>query len=205
MSGPELRGALERGSRTVVIPFGSVEFQGNHLPLGSDALLADFVGEKVAGRLDAVLAPTIRVGCAEQHMSGTGTLSVPAHTLRETAFHVACSLIMHGFRIIALISTHGGNRAALEDSARALNERHPEVVACAPSGDVGPDPGEHSGAWLTSVMLAIRPDLFDLASVETRLRVEVDTATAADGANRLERFASSIVQQVQDATERPRR
>lgn len=202
ISSSELRRMLERGSRTVVIPFGSVEHQGGHLPLGSDALLADLVGEIVADRLDAVLAPTIRVGCAEHHVRQMGTLSVPADTLRETASRVACCLIRHGFRVIALISTHGGNRRALEESARELNARHPDVVAYAPSGDVGQDPGQHSGAWLTSVMLAIRPDLVDLASVEPALRDEVSSATAANGADRLERFASSIVQQVQGAVQR---
>jgi creatinine amidohydrolase len=202
MSSSELRRAVERGSRTVVIPFGSVEYQGGHLPLGSDALLADFVGEKVAGRLDAVLAPTIRVGYAQQHLSGIGTLSVPAETLRETASNVACSLIRHGFRVVALVSTHGANRPALEESARELNDRHRDVVVCSPAGDVGPDPGPHSGAWLTSVMLAIRPDLVDLASVEAGLRDEVTAATAAQGADRFERFASSIIEQVQDAARR---
>lgn len=202
MSSSELRRTVERGSWTVVIPFGSVEYQGGHLPLGSDALLADFVGETVARRLDAVLAPTIRVGYAEGHMGRTGTLSVPADILRETASHVACSLIRHGFRVIALISTHGANGPALEEAARQLNERHRDVVACAPSGDVGEDPGPHSGAWLTSVMLAIRPDLVDLACVEAGLRDEVSTATAASGADRLDRFLSSIVNQVQEAVQR---
>jgi creatinine amidohydrolase len=202
VSSSELRRTVERGSRTVVIPFGSVEYQGGHLPLGSDALLADVVGETVAGRLDAVLAPTTRVGYAEQHKSRMGTLSVPADSLRETATHIACSLIRHGFRVIALISTHGANRPALEEAARRLNERHPDVVVCAPSGDVGPDPGSHSGAWLTAVMLAIRPDLVDLGSVEADHSDEVSTATAANGADHLERFVSSIVRQVQDAAQR---
>lgn len=205
VSSSELRRVIERGSRTVVIPFGSVEHQGGHLPLGSDALLADVVGETVAGRLDAVLAATVRIGCSEQHMSRMGTLSVPADTLRETAAHVGCSLITHGFRVIALISTHGANRSALEEATRQLNERRPDVVTCAPRGDVGHDPGPHSGAWLTSVMLAIRPDLVDLASVDADLRDEVDAASAADGAARLERFVSSIVQQVQEVAERATR
>jgi creatinine amidohydrolase/Fe(II)-dependent formamide hydrolase-like protein len=111
-------------------------------------------------------------------------------------------LIGHGFRVIALISTHGANRPALAQSARQLHGRHPDVVACAPSGEVGQDPGQHSGAWLTSVMLAIRPDLVDLASLDAGLRDEVKTATAASGADCLERFTSSIVQQVQDAVQR---
>jgi creatinine amidohydrolase len=201
MSSSELRRAIERGSRTVVLPFGSVEYQGGHLPLGSDALLADFVGETVAARLDAVLAPTVRVGYAEHHLGRIGTLSVPAEILRETACHVASSLIRHGFRVIALVSTHGGNGPALEAVARELNERHPGVVACAPIGDVGQDPGRHSGIWLTSVMLAVRPDLVDLASVDGDLKDEVHAATATDGAARLERFVSSIVHQVQDAAQ----
>jgi creatinine amidohydrolase len=202
MSSSELRRTLEHGSRTVVVPFGSVEHQGGHLPLGSDALLADFVGAEVARRLGAVLAPTMRVGYAEQHIGRIGTLSISADALRATAADVAGSLIRHGFRVIALISTHGGNQLPLEQAARQLYECHPGVVACAPRGDVGRDPGQHSGAWLTSVMLAIRPDLVDLASAEANLREELDTADAGIGADRLERFASSIVEQVRDAVQR---
>jgi creatinine amidohydrolase len=131
-----------------------------------------------------------------------GTLSVPADTLCKTASYVACSLIRRGFRVIALVSTHGGNRPALQEAARQVNQRHPDVVACAPIGDVGQAPGPHSGGWLSSVMLAIRPDLVDLASGEAGLRDEADAATAAKGAESLERFASSIVEQVQDAARR---
>lgn len=201
-SGPKLRQVVEDGVRTVVIPFGSVENHGGHLPLGSDALLADVVGEAVAERLGAVLAPTVRVGFAERHMEGPGTLSVPAGALRETAFHIASSLVSHGFGVIALISTHGGNGGALSDAASELNERYPEVTACAPSGDVGPRPGAHSGRWLTSVMLNVRPDLVDLAAADDGIREELDAATAADGTDNLERFVSSIVEQVHDATKR---
>jgi creatinine amidohydrolase len=199
MSGSELRLTLERGTRTVVLPFGSVEHQGGHLPLGSDAVVADAVGERVAERLGAVLAPTVRIGCAEQHAMHVGTLSVPADTLRETAVHAACSLIDHGFRVIALVSTHGGNRPALEQAVRELNARHGEIVVCAPTGDVGREPGQHAGAWLTSVMMAIRPDLVDLASADPALSEEVGSASAADGAENLDRFAASTVQQVREA------
>lgn len=72
LTNAELELLLERGAKTAVIPFGSVEHQGRHLPLGSDALLADVVGMAVADRLDAVLAPTVRVGSAEQHVGGNG-------------------------------------------------------------------------------------------------------------------------------------
>jgi creatinine amidohydrolase len=199
----ELRRVVESGVETAVIPFGSVEGHGGHLPLGADALLADFVGAAVAERLGAVLAPTVRVGCAEAHMHGSGTLSVPPETLGDVALHIARSLITHGFRVVVLVSTHGGNRQALEDAARQLSEQHPEVLACAPRGDVGPAPGAHSGKWLTSVMLVVRPDLVDVESADADIKDEARTATAERGADMLERFVSAMVATVRDQARPP--
>jgi len=191
---------LERGATTAVIPFGSVEHQGRHLPLGSDALLADVVGAAVADRLDAVLAPTVCVGSAEQHAGGKGTLTIPSETLHEVALHIARSLIAHGFRILVLLSTHGGNRAALEQAARELHREHPDIEVCVPRGDVGTDPGTHSGRWLTSVMLSLRPELVDVKSAHDDMKAEVLTATAQAGQNNLERFVSSIVRAVREVS-----
>jgi creatinine amidohydrolase/Fe(II)-dependent formamide hydrolase-like protein len=129
-------------------------------------------------------------------MPGTGTLSVPADTLREFAFHVARSLAVHGFRVIALVSTHGGNQVALEEAAQRLNEQYPDVVTCAPRGEVGPAPGAHSGRWLTSVMLVVRPDLVDIESAGASVGDEVRAATPEVGAENLERFVSAIVRLV---------
>jgi creatinine amidohydrolase len=134
----ELEQLIQRGATTVVIPFGSVEHQGRHLPLGSDALLADVVGAAVTDRLDAVLAPTVRVGAAEQHMEGTGTLTVPPETLRGVALHIAGSLIAQGFRILVLLSTHGGNQAALEQAAQELNRQYLDAAVSVPRGVSAP-------------------------------------------------------------------
>ena len=198
LTSPELCRVVESGVATAVVPFGSIEAHGGHLPLGSDALLADFVGAAVAERLGAVLAPTVRVGCAEAHMQGSGTLSVPPETLRDVALHIARSLITHGFRVIVLVSTHGGNRAVLENAARQLNEQQPDVLACAPRGDLGPTPGAHSGKWLTSVMLVVRPDLVDVEFADADIKGEARTATADRGADILERFVSAMVATVRD-------
>jgi creatinine amidohydrolase/Fe(II)-dependent formamide hydrolase-like protein len=119
LSSSELRRVVESSvAAAVVVPFGSVEGHGGHLPVGSDALLADVVGEAVADRLGAVLAPTVRVGCSEAHMQEPGALSVPAETLCDLALHIARSLITDGFRVIVLLSTHGGNQTVLEGAAR---------------------------------------------------------------------------------------
>jgi creatinine amidohydrolase len=189
LSSPALRRLIDGGVTTVVVPFGSVEQQGSHLPLGADAIVADVVGREVAARVDAVLAPTVRVGVAEQHMHGAGTLTLRPATLTDLAFEIGRSLAQHGFQVIALVSTHGGNTAALNAAAERLNDACKGVTACAPRGDVGPDPGDHSGEWLTSVMLAIRPDL-----------VQTEGVGAADrdrGAAHLERFVAAIAREIQ--------
>ena len=203
VTSPDLKRLVHDGVTTAVIPFGSVEYQGRHLPLGADALLADAVGRAVADRLNAVVAPTVRVGCADEHMHGAGTLSVPADTLCDVATHIAHSLIAHGFRVLALVSIHGGNRAAIEQAVHDLRARRRDVIVCAPQGDLGPAPGRHSGKWLTSVMLALRPDLVHIDAASEDLRFELREANAETGAANLEHFVSSIVQQVRRAVQGP--
>lgn len=63
----ELQQLVDAGGLAVVMPFGSLEHHGGHLPLGADAILADAVGTQVAQRLGVVLAPTVRVGDSARH------------------------------------------------------------------------------------------------------------------------------------------
>jgi creatinine amidohydrolase len=193
---PELRRLIDRGVSVAVVPFGSIEHHGGHLAIGADSVLADAVGREVARRLGAVLAPTVRVGCAEQHLRLTGTITLRAGTLTEVAIEQAESLARQGFGLIVLVSTHGGNRAALDAAVTRVNAAPDGAIACAPQGDVGPRPGAHSGQWLTSVMLALRPDLVDVEGAGTELRAELSGTDAARGARHLERYVDSIVQGV---------
>lgn len=204
MSSSELRRTARRGSR----PWS---FRSARLSTG--AVIFHSAATRCGGLRggDGGSSARCSAGSAGAHDSGWprrathgphgNALGTCGH-LSETASYVACSLIRHGFSVIGLISTHGANGPALDESARHPNERHPDVVVCAPRGDVGEDPAQHAGAWLTSVMLAIRPDWVRLACVEAGLRDEISTATAASGADHLERFLSSIVNQVQEAVQR---
>jgi creatinine amidohydrolase len=200
LTAPELSRLIAGGVSRVVVPFGSIEHQGGHLPLGADAVLADAVGREVARRLGAVLAPTMRVGCAEQHMPLMGTITLRSQTLTDAAVAMAGSLAHHGFRVIVLLSTHGGNAAALRAAAARLDASLEGAIVRAPQGDVGPRPGAHSGEWLTSIMLAIRPDMVHLANASGDLADELQSADAQRGVDHLERFVASIVSDVRSAT-----
>jgi len=188
LTATELRDLIDSGVSVAVVPFGSIEHQGTHLPLGADALLADTVGREVARRLGAVLAPTFRVGCATEHSERFGTVSLRTESLTDVAFEVGESLVRQGFELVVLVSTHGGNEAGLDAAVARLGP-----VACAPRGDVGPEPGRHSGRWLTSVMLALRPDLVRLDRASRELAAEVRATDARRGAEHVERFVQSIV------------
>jgi creatinine amidohydrolase len=196
LTASQLRDSVASGTATAVVPFGSIEHQGAHLPLGADALVADAVGLEVATRLDALLVPSFRVGCATGHAALAGTLSLSAETMGDLGWGVARGLARDGVRVIAFVSTHGGNLEPLRAAAARLSEGLPACAVCAPRGDLGPTPGPHSGEWLTSVMLALRPELVRVAEAPAELAGEVARASAERGRDHLERFVASVVAQV---------
>jgi creatinine amidohydrolase len=200
LTAPALSSLLGAGVTTGVVPFGSIEHHGAHLAIGADALLADAVARQVAQELDAILAPTVRVGDADQHARLTGTMTLRADTLSDVAVQLIESLIRQGFTRIVLVSTHGGNRPALDTAIARVRATSGGAVVCAPTGDVGPSPGAHSGEWLTSVMLALRPDLVRLENAASELAVELRAANPERGARHFQRFVASIVAEARAAS-----
>ena len=181
MTWPEVRAEIEAGRRTVVVPFGAVEQHGPHLPHGTDAIFGDEIGNSVAERLGAFLAPTVRVGCSQHHMSFAGTI-----TLREETFHLVVADIVnalteHGFERIVLLPTHGGNFRPLGDAVAKLGPVSGAKIVAFPdvslllnailpvASELGMTPAEggvHAGEWETSMMLALRPELVKMERTE---------------------------------------
>ena len=170
LTAPTLRRLLDGGVSIAVVPFGSIEHHGGHLAIGADAVLADAVGRDVARELGAVLAPTVRIGYAEQHAQFTGTMTLRADTLSDVAVQLIDSLTGQGFGLIVLVCTHGGDPRGAGHGRGSSPRTSGGAVVCAPPGDAGPRPGAHSGEWLTSVMLALRPDLVELENAKQRPR-----------------------------------
>lgn len=123
LTSPEVGEALGRGFTTAVFACGAVEQHGPHIALSMDASHGTALAEAVARRLgDALVAPTVRVGCSEHHMGFPGTLS-----LRKSTFHAVLedyvrSLAHHGFRRIVILPTHGGNFAPVDEALPALRD-----------------------------------------------------------------------------------
>ncbi len=174
----EVKSEIENGRDTVIVPLGSTEQHGRHMPLGTDAVLGDEFGWALANRLDAFLAPTVRFGCSEHHLSFAGTISMSEETFKRIVIDVAASLSRHGFRRIVLLPTHGGNFKPLADTVAELKPvENVKVIAFTDleglvkaafesSGSFGINPaqsGAHSGEWETSLMLAFRPEQVKMA------------------------------------------
>jgi creatinine amidohydrolase/Fe(II)-dependent formamide hydrolase-like protein len=188
-----VRAALRAGRDTVVIAFGATEQHGPHMPLATDALLGDHLARLVAERLDAFVAPTVRIGCSEHHLGFPGTLSVSEPTFHAIVADVVRSLARGGFRRVVLLPTHGGNFRPLAEAIEALGDAPGiEVRALTDLGalfavaQLGADEyavpleqgGLHAGEWETSMLTAIHPELVHLERGEPGYKGDLETAVS---------------------------
>lgn len=123
LTSPQL-GALAKENAIVLLPTGSTEQHGPHLPVGCDAILATWFAERTAAGLreqgiPAVVAPTFSIANSMHHMHFPGSLSLHPRTYMQTLEEQCAAIAAHGFRRIAIINGHGGNiaptKAALVD------------------------------------------------------------------------------------------
>jgi creatinine amidohydrolase len=194
MAWPEVKAELDAGRDTVVVAFGATEQHGPHLPLATDALIGDHLAALIADRLDAFVAPTVRLGCSEHHLEFPGTLSLSESTFHDVVADIVRSLARGGFRRIVMLPTHGGNFRPL---AAALEKLGPvEGVEIHALTDLGAlfaiahageqehgvalgEGGLHAGEWETSMMLSVHPELVRLDRREAGYTGDMESAIGA--------------------------
>ncbi len=193
MTSVEVGAEVAAGRSTIVVPFGAVEQHGPHLPLDTDAILGDRLGLLIAKRLNALCAPTIRIGCSQHHLSFPGTLSFKSDTLHVIVHDLVDSLARHGFRRIVLLPTHGGNEGPMTSAAAA--SKWEGLMICVPSLRVtiealraaahaggrvtASDSGGHAGELETSLMLALAPQFVRTSRMEPGYTGPLDDAATA--------------------------
>lgn len=164
-----------RANRTVILPIGSTEQHGPHLPVGTDTMLCHAVAERAArmSRGTAIVLPPLWISLAEHHMPFGGTLTLTYEELSSILGGIVGSVARQGFAKVILLNGHGGNMAALPGIADALTRKLGLTVATTTYwmlarqafGDILEDQPNlrHACEAETSMMLALRPDLVDLA------------------------------------------
>jgi creatinine amidohydrolase len=117
-------------SMVVVIPTGSLEQHGPHLPLFTDSILAGAVAAAVEARLESqvLLTPTLWLGASGHHLKFPGTLSASMETYMGAIASVVESLVPHGFTKFYVLNGHGGNNEPNGVVLRQLKARYPNLT-----------------------------------------------------------------------------
>ena len=174
---PQLK-SLADVNAIVVVPVGSIEQHGPHLPVKVDALLATEVARRAALKVQThqpiLVTPTVWCGLAEHHMDFCGTLTLDFETFHGLLRNLCRSIRHHGFRRIFLLNGHGGNIAALNvicselvrelDGLRVVSGTYwtlPEVAEKFAEILEVQQNVRHAGEAETSMMLALEPELVD--------------------------------------------
>ena len=170
---PEIREAVAQ-NRVAVLPVGTVEQHGPHLPLITDVLTSSEMSRRAVEQLpeEAVLMPPVYYSFNEHHMDFPGTIAVEGPTIVNYVTDIGRSLAHHGFRKILLVNGHGSNVPFLDVAARNITNRSAAICAMVSWWSLIPKelfrelreseyPGgmAHGCELETSVLLYLRGDL----------------------------------------------
>lgn len=169
----------------VLVPVGSLEQHGPHLPLDTDTAIADAVARGVADRLDqqgipSWISPPIAIGSSGEHQSFAGTVSIGNDALHMVVVELVRSARTWADRVV-LVNAHGGNAGALTSAVNqlALEQQAACWLPCRTE-----DHDLHAGRTETSLMLHLRPDAVRMARAapgDTRPLAEILPAMRAGG------------------------
>jgi len=124
---------FQQRSDIVLIPIGSCEQHGAHLPLGTDTITALEVSRRAALKADVPYTAPFWLGYSPQHMreteSAVGTITLRASTLNEVLYDVARSLIHHGWNKLVFVNGHGSNTKVLDPLLRRIKYETGAFVA----------------------------------------------------------------------------
>jgi len=177
---PEIRKAVS-DRRVAVLPVGTVEQHGPHLPLVTDVLTATEMSRRAVERIpdEAVLLPSVYYAFNEHHLDFPGTIAVEGPTFVNYVTDIGKSLAHHGFQKILLVNGHGSNVPFLDIAARNITNHSNAICAMVPWWNLVPRellaklresdfPGgmAHGCELETSVLLHLSPELVQMEHAE---------------------------------------
>lgn len=165
--------ALDPETTIAVWPIAATEQHGPHLPVATDAAIADgMIGEvlqRLPDDLDILVLPTQAVGKSNEHLRSPGTLTLSAETALKAWTEIGEAVHRAGLRKLVMVNSHGGNVDLISIVARELRVRLGMLVVGCSWNRFGRPPGLytdeelavgiHAGDVETSLMLHFRPDL----------------------------------------------
>jgi creatinine amidohydrolase len=169
---PEIAAQLKKNP-LVLLPTGSIEQHGPHLPTGTDTLAANVIAHAVAERMDGLVLPSTPLGVTPMHMPFEGTLTLTPDTYMRVMTETCVSTAKHGAKYLVILNWHEGNIPSLAITAEALHREHGMTVLTVQACYVAEELYGHSCNGLTHggeiealAVLAHRPDLVHLDRID---------------------------------------
>ena len=169
---PEIAAQLQ-DNPLVILPAGSVEQHGPHLPTGTDIYAANVISHAVAERMNGLVLPGGPLGVTPMHAPFEGTITLTPETYMRVVTETCVSTARHGARYLLILNWHEGNSASLSIAAEDLHRKHGMTVltvqACYVAAELwGHDCGglTHGGEIEALAVLAHQPDLVHLDRID---------------------------------------
>lgn len=201
LSWPRVRSLAQSGA-VALLPVGSTEAHGPHLPLSVDVLIAEEVCRRVAQRLkrEVVMFPPVAYALTDFAAPFSGTVTLNADVARQMLEGILKGMVSSGFVTLAVINHHlePAHFRVVHSAAKAVQASSPAVKIVVPDhrrpptgpllGDEFMHGGSHAGRYETSLMLATAPSLVDTAAMRAlpSLAIDLPGAIKAGATNFLE-------------------
>lgn len=185
---PEIVETAEEEGSILIVPVGSLEQHGHHLPVSTDTLLVEAVAhagaEQVHDAVPVLVTPTVWSGRSPHHLPFGGTASLETPTLLDVLSNVAETALENGFDALLFLNGHGGNMSVVSDAVTAIGDSHPdrEILGLTyfhlaeevidQVRDSEPGGISHGGELETSLMLHLHPELVEEDQIEGMRRDE---------------------------------
>ena len=150
-------------SDAVIIPVGSLENHGLHMPLGTDFLIPDEIARLIHERSSILIAPTVNYGATDDLLGFPGTVSIGTEGLIALLRSICDQLYRCGFRHFLILNGHGGNTAAIQAVGMHLYRKGAYLASLnwwLMAGQINPAwAGGHGGGEEKAGVLAVDPTL----------------------------------------------
>ena len=153
-----------------LLPVGSIEQHGPHLPVDTDAFDAEYLARRIAEACSdpkPLVLPLVPYGVSYEHEEFPGTVGIDNDTLARLVREIGLSAARNGINKLVIINGHGGNDPALNFAAQAIT-RDARIFVCVDTGETSDfdirslteTPNDiHAGEIETSTSLSVRPEL----------------------------------------------
>ena len=149
---PDLRKIIKKKKQIAIIPVGSIEQHGPHLPISTDSDIVTEISKKISDRINGILLPTLNYGISEEHFPFFN-LSIKKSTLSKILEDICESLIKNGISRILIINGHYGNLNSLKIFER--KQKKNQKIKVFSYWKYMKREFDHAGNVETSIMLAI--------------------------------------------------